>query len=341
MDSNKYKDLPIVSKILSGNASPSEKQEFENWLALNRNNKQEFERFKKIWNSAHHKHEYDLEAAHQKIKQKIAASEKPTRQIYDTLRRVAAILILPLAFSVLYWGYNTYKASDLQQIELTTITCPLGEIRQLDLPDGTTVYLNAGSKISYPQNFGNTENREVKLIGEALFEVTKDKEKPFIVDLGNVHIKVLGTVFNVSNYIDDSDLEVFLAEGSVELISYDKAHLPTNKMRMIPDQLATLTTTGQLLKLEMADFEDYGSWKDGYLVFNDEPLEEVVRKLKRKFDVEISTPQQIDKGSKINGNFANKSIIEILDILKYTSSISYTISVAPKNEKMHITLSID
>ncbi|MGQ7871167.1 FecR family protein [Sunxiuqinia sp. sy24] len=328
----------LLAKILSEEANTEEQKLFNDWLQQNPENNKEYERIKSLWESAQSKHKYDLTTAHSRIQQKIAAQTQSRHNLYRTLRKVAAIFVLPILFASLYWGVDLFRNEINQQTAINTISCPLGETMTVDLPDGSFVFLNAGSQISYPLSFDNLDTREVTLDGEALFEVAKDKDHPFIVDLGKIDIRVLGTIFNVSNYSEDSKTEIFLKEGSIELISFDNHDSPSNKLKMSPSQLARIATNGQLLELIKADADSYGGWRNGVLTFNDDSMEDVIRKLIRKYDVLIDFSEAKNIDSKINGSFKDKTIEEILDILKYTTSISYQVKNTNAKAKKHIII---
>ena len=330
---------PLLGKILTGEANSKEQKDFAGWLKQDVKNQREFERIKRLWGFARNKQDYDLGAAHSRIQKKIAAQIKPAGKLYRIFRKIAAILILPILIASIYWVPDLFRTVINQEVAIKTIRCPLGQTMELGLPDGSRVYLNAGSQISYPLRFDGCQyKREVFLNGEALFNVVKDKEHPFIVNLGKVNIRVLGTIFNVSNYSDDPKTEIFLKKGAIELISPDNQSPQFNRTKMAPNQLARMTANGQLLELIEADPDSYGVWKDGVLTFNDDSMEDVVRKLIRKYDVPIHFPEAKNIDSRINGSFKNKTIEEVLEILKYTTSISYQVNHTDDEMKKHIII---
>ena len=145
------------------------------------------------------------------------------------------------------------------------------------------VWLNSGTDLSYPSSFSEG-TRNVKLLGEAFFDVAKDAKHPFIVNLGKINIEVVGTKFNAVNYEHEGQTEVVLASGKVKL--FEKGE---NNSRLIsemkPGQLAIYLKAGNTISLKNVDIGKYTSWIGGKLIFRDDPMDEVVRKLDRWFNV--------------------------------------------------------
>ena len=177
-----------------------------------------------------------------------------------------------------------------------TVVVPYGKRTQIALSDNSTIWLNSGSKLVYPVHFADNK-REVFLDGEAVFEVTPDKNHPFHVVTRDMEIKVLGTVFDLCAYSDDSTVNTVLAHGSVELI-YKKGSLfgPT-KEKMVPGMLAVYDLTDETLVQKNVNTKDYTSWKDGYLVMEKNSLRSIAKKLSRYYNVsiEIESPELADE----------------------------------------------
>ena len=177
-----------------------------------------------------------------------------------------------------------------------TVVVPYGKRTQIALSDNSTIWLNSGSKLVYPVHFADNK-REVFLDGEAVFEVTPDKNHPFHVVTRDMEIKVLGTVFDLCAYSDDSTVNTVLAHGSVELI-YKKGSLfgPT-KEKMVPGMLAVYDLTDETLVQKNVNTKDYTSWKDGYLVMEKNSLGSIAKKLSRYYNVsiEIESPELADE----------------------------------------------
>ncbi|HEY9195630.1 MAG TPA: FecR domain-containing protein [Mucilaginibacter sp.] len=200
-----------------------------------------------------------------------------------------------------------------------TLTIPPGGQYQLVLPDGTQVWLNSSSSLSYPTEFtGNS--RTVKLTGEAYFEVAKNKDKPFYVEMNNVQVKVLGTHFNISAYADDNDLTTTLLEGSVQISKNGSLAL------LKPGQQAVIGTNANTIAVSKAHINEAMAWKNGYFMFNDDNIVDIMKKVSRWYDADIE----------YQGNFANqrfggtftrsKSITDLLKNLEQISNVHFKIT---------------
>jgi hypothetical protein len=168
----------------------------------------------------------------------------------------------------------TIKNQQKERVVMQTITSRQGMVTQFDLADGTKVWLNSGSALQFPNSFTG-DLREVKLQAEAFFKVTKNKEQPFHVHTKNLDIEVLGTSFNVVSYDDEHQAEVVLVEGKVKL-SDEKDQVKKEFGYMLPEQRAVYTEDAQKLEAQAVAVEKYIAWRDGNLVFRDDPMEDVV-----------------------------------------------------------------
>lgn len=200
-----------------------------------------------------------------------------------------------------------------------TITTPKGRNFELTLLDGTKVWLNAASSLSYPVAFNSTERR-VKINGEAYFEVAKNKRQPFVVEANGTEVKVLGTHFNVSAYDDDPSVKTTLLEGSVKV---SKNNIET---MLTPGKQAIAFNNTDNIKVLNADAEGAVAWKNGYFNFNNEDITTVMKTLARWYDIEVEYMPGI-KGKTYGG-----TISKFEDIDKMLSSIELTGTVHFKKE---------
>ncbi len=173
---------------------------------------------------------------------------------------------------------NSPKYSTSETV-FNTITTPRGGQYQLALPDGSKVWMNNASSIKFPVAFsGNT--REVVLSGEAYFEVAKNPNKPFIVHVNDLEVKVLGTHFNIMCYSDESSIKTTLIEGSVKLSKGNLSEL------LYPGKIASFQH--QSFTVADADIEQELAWKNGYFIFNKSDIETIMRQLARWYDVNVN-----------------------------------------------------
>ena len=166
-----------------------------------------------------------------------------------------------------------------------TLVVPYGKRTQLTLSDGSIVWLNSGSKLVYPANM--KEKRNVYIEGEAVFEVTHSEQHPFLVSTKDFEIKVLGTVFNVSAYPDDKVSSTVLEKGKIELTPNNKSIFRSNKLTIQPGTMALYNPDEKLFYQQQVDPKNYLSWRDGYFIFKNENLGNILKKLERYYNIEI------------------------------------------------------
>lgn len=224
----------------------------------------------------------------------------------------AVALIGVLGFSA-YHYYNS--------IHIITVST-LAEVKEITLPDGSAVTLNHHSTLSYSAKFNEQETRNIELSGGAYFDVTKDKEHPFIVQTNDVDIKVLGTQFNVDAYPKDSLIKTTLLEGSVAVSSNNTKE----NLILEPGQSAVYNKENISLTLEVAEnVQDYIAWRNGNLIFSNISLAEITRTLSNSFNVPIVFDDPELANYKMSGKFTVKDGFDkILQIMKNVCDFEYT-----------------
>ncbi len=183
--------------------------------------------------------------------------------------------------------------------EMNQLVIPHGKTSELTLPDGTRVWLNAGSRLVYPEFFVD-KNREVFLVGEAFFEVEQNKNQPFVVQTTDIRVRALGTQFNVSAYSSDDIIETVLTEGKVRL-EQNNTGMFTETTDLHPGQLAAFSKKERTARLKTVDIEHYTLWKEGLLKFESTDLSRVVKKLERYFNIRFKYDDPLLGGIKITG----------------------------------------
>lgn len=201
------------------------------------------------------------------------------------------------------------------------IQIPKGGEYELILPDGTHVWINSDSELSFPTQFDSTR-REVFLTGEAYFSVTKDKEKPFIVKVNeDIEIKVLGTQFNVQAYQDENTIETTLCEGSVN-VSDGK-----QKVTLTPSLQAVYSKSTKNLITRKVDTRLYSSWKDGLFVFENKALEEIMTTLSRWYNIHVFYANQAVKTYHFTGDLERYGDFrKTLGMIEKATSIRFVIN---------------
>jgi len=219
-------------------------------------------------------------------------------------------------------GQISYQAADNDQnnneIVFNTITTPMGGQFRVTLPDGSNVWLNAASSLTYPSRFKGSE-RHVELHGEAYFEIFKDKSSPFTVTAEDANIKVLGTHFNVMAYKNEPSVNTTLLEGSVSLSSKNAHAL------LVPGQQGAVDNKAQNITLHEVNVEDAVAWKNGYFSFRKQNLPAAMNKIARWYNVEVEYSGNVN--NKFLGGTVSRSenIQELLNYLELTGIAKFKI----------------
>ena len=218
-------------------------------------------------------------------------------------------------------GSIEYEIKDALGSDLNlsnTLTTAKGETYRLRLPDGSVVWLNAGSSLTFSPSLRNGGARRVELTGEAYFEISKDKIHPFVVHTTSQQVTVLGTQFNINSYADEPATTTTLLEGSIQL------NIGSIGSRiLVPGEQAKFENG--LLGVRKANLQEVVAWKNGYFRFNDEPIESVMRKLARWYNIDVSYSGS-PKGERFTGKLSRENnISQILNAMESTKAIHFKV----------------
>lgn len=212
------------------------------------------------------------------------------------------------------------SASDKKKNEMNQLIVPYGKTSEILLSDGTKIYLNAGSRLIYPDVFEGKQ-REVFLVGEAYFEVHKDPKHPFIVQTTDISVEDLGTQFNISAYPSDNVYETTLTEGRV-CIRENNAGLFDKSIDLVPNEMAAYNRDSKETKVRRVDVENYILWKDGMLKFASSDFNRITRKLERFYNIRITFHDPMVGMLKISGKLMlTEKKNEVMDVLSQTASV--------------------
>jgi len=214
------------------------------------------------------------------------------------------------------------KDVDIKKLVYNELRIPNGKTFQLELSDGTNVYLNAGTLLKYPVNFIKGKNRQVFLEGEAYFEVTKDTAHPFIVSANDIDIRVLGTKFNVNSYKESKYINTVLIEGSVAIY---KENDTKNLTYLTPGHIASWSNLENSISIDKVDTKEYTAWIDGKLIFKRRTFAEILKVLERHFDIEIINNYDSLNSQRFLASFDTESIEQILEYFKKTNDFNFEI----------------
>jgi ferric-dicitrate binding protein FerR (iron transport regulator) len=350
----------LLNKYFGGKSTENECSAISEWLSQNEHNRQLFAVLKKIQiEQEQNKSKYSgfADKAYARFSGRINKSDQQLKlqgQVKNreyrkqVLRYAAAVLIILVsAGGAFFMGYSMHHDKDHSEY---IIEVPYGGRSNITLPDGSHVWLNAGSKLIYSRQF-SAVRREVKLEGEAFFDVEKS-DQPFIVQTSHLSIHVLGTSFNVKSYPDDENIETTLVEGKIrierealanplflkprEKMTFHKRMEASEIVRVIePDRSEektspatspkAVTRTSGIEILEGVNTEEYTSWKEGDLIFNKEPLLNLARMLERKYDIKFVFQSEDLKNYSYSGTLRDFPLEQVLKALELTSPVKYKI----------------
>jgi len=326
MEKDRFDIDELISNYLLGSISTEENSELNNWLNASIDNQRYFSEQKALWElfETHKKmQKIDEQKAFREISRQI--NKSPRIGFFGYFQRAAAILLLPL-IAVSGFYYNKQKVDHVQVAQVTnTVETPLGMRSSLILPDSTKVWLNAGSKISFPVVFSN-EKRIVNLSGEAYFEVKKNKKWPFVVATKNVSVLVTGTTFNCNAYPENDQVQTVLVEGEVTIVNVSATALKS----MSPGELAIYSKKDGQITKKKTDLQKYIAWKNGKLMFRDDKMDKVVEKLERWYNVEFVISDKEISDYVYTATFVDESLDQVLKMLSISAPIRYTISERKK-----------
>lgn len=228
------------------------------------------------------------------------------------------VLVTKSADGRIIYNTNGEKTGAVNEVSYNTLTTPRGGEYQVVLPDGSQVWLNAESSITYPSSFVGKE-RLVQLTGEAYFEVAKNPAMPFKVNVnGKQQVEVLGTHFNINAYTEDQNIKTTLLEGSVRLIYKEKQAF------LKPGQIAINNLAGPLI-IKPADIQEVMAWRNGLFIFHEQNIVDVMKTISRWYDVDVEFKGDV-KSKEFGGVISKyKDITAFLEILKLSGGIRYKI----------------
>lgn len=324
----------ILGKYLAGEISEKEKIIVQNWLNESKSNAQEFELHKKAWEETHISFkssdsefrnvlnkiddQHELEIAIGQI-----STDRKVKQRFIFIAKIAASLLL---FATIWYHFNTVvpvtKSPEIA-IKIIHKHNPAGQKSKIYLPDGSEVWLNAESYISFPKKFSN-EKREVVLKGEAFFDVIKNSDLPFIVKAGKVSTTVLGTSFNVKAFENDHSIYVALKSGRVKVEIEHKAG--KEEMFLEPGEAIAYNRSKAKALKEEFDQELFLAWKDGVIVFKDAEFDEITSSLSRWYGVQFKIINRKNDSWSYTGSFDNAVLENVLQSISFTKEFSYNIN---------------
>lgn len=305
--------------VIAGNATSETKRSVLSNLNEENGSKEEYNQLKNAWALLASEKEmpsYQVEELYLNFQRQLKSRRISFK--LNTYLKYAAIFILAVGISSLYFYYQ--NNSEMQKATAsfnTLVVAENGQRSKVILPDSSVVWLNSGSQFSYNSNFGKT-NREIKLVGQAFFQVTKNKLLPLVVSCNDLKVKVLGTRFDVNAYPNNENISVALQSGSVELLH------STNESfhyRIVPGEMAQFDSHSEKVLIHEANIDRITSWTDGILYFSDSPMKEVFIQLERKYNIDIEVTNYKIYQSVFTATIKNETLEEIFRSIAFSCSV--------------------
>lgn len=314
-----------IFAFLDGKLTDDERKEFERIVELSPDLQNEIDEISFIRNiSAELNQHYQIDRQRNwnELLKKIRIANHRVKLLH-LARNTAAILIIPLLIST-YILFGKVQETMNKPVELTELLSAPGIVSRVDLPDGSEVWLNSGSVLTYPTRF--TDKREVLLKGEAYFKVASDRSNRFDVKTNDgLIISAFGTEFNINAYEGESNISATLVKGNIELL-----HPANNEIYNVKtnDQLIYNRENGKITS-SAVHMPVVTGWKDGKMVFRRAGMEEIIRRLSRRFNVDIRLEGKELYGYEYSATFTHESLSEILHLLEKSAPIRCRI-IEPK-----------
>lgn len=320
----------LIGRVLAGEADEQDHHSLQQWLAETEENRAVYKNLQQIWyETTLHDQFSNADSVYDKIlEQRDNIKENGNRSfpLWNTAfwKRVgvAAVFLLMIgALSYLWLQIDSAPAVLSGNTALVVRENPAGQKSKIVLTDGTIVWLNSESKMSYPSDFNDTIRRIV-LTGEAYFQVAKDADRPFVVVSGELQTTALGTAFNVRYYVGDSVATVFLVEGKVKIEDVKK---PGSLVFLEPGWGVRSKVDGIDLHRFTDLAEKWTGWRDGILFFDNAGILEVVKACERWYSVEFSIKGTPPEGWQFTGKFKNEYLENVLESMRYGKDFDYSI----------------
>lgn len=302
----------IISRVISGNASTNDILKLSEWLNADKRNELEFHKLKCYMDAeVSFNHSISPSLAFEKMQQKIRKQKQ--RRLWQIVLPVAAAVILLLLIPTIYQSNNKEKEQLYTYLSNNNKS-------EFQLKDGTKVVLNKNSKLTYSEAYGK-EKRHVELVGEGYFEVTKNAQKPFEVQVGDASIKVLGTIFNVEAIEDDEYITATLIKGSIRFES------PKQQVILSPNQQLRFEKSTQQIDVSSVDTDLEIAWKNDLLKYKSISFVSLLKDLEKRYNVKftILNKKLTDPAVTLSGTFTQEQSLEqILQVINKSLPIKWS-----------------
>ncbi len=324
----------LILNYLRGELTKEEETLLDRWLDANPANRSQLKSLSDIWETPlGYPGLVNMEDEQHKIWRRVHNENKAVKSAIPTrtssLRnawKYAAILLLVMGFGYFFWMETNTVSGEAPAVAIKVErTNPLGQKSKIHLPDGSTVYLNAGSRITYLSDFNNN-SRKLSLEGEAYFEVAKNPDIPFEVHTDGVVVTAVGTSFNVNAFVSKNIESIALNTGKVKIERIDVDGSQAVPSYLVPGDMAFFNH--QSGTIELSDYKgmDPFGWKDGRIVFHHASFDQVLETLSRWYNVEFTVEGSLRQKWNYSSTFENEVLENVLESLKFSENIDYSIN---------------
>ncbi|MGV8135818.1 MAG: FecR family protein [Mangrovibacterium sp.] len=324
-----------IVNYLSGEWEKCDSRLLTDWINESTDHQEQFRQLVDLWELDRlNRHEKDFNPDHAWIRLKSEMKPKASFMNrftqFKQLRKYAAIMILTLVAGTV--GYLLQKGIPKDPPSgVVEYTVPYGSKTHIRMPDGSGIWINAGSVIKYDQGFGNT-NRNLQLSGEAYFEVAKKKDLPFVVRAKSISVKALGTKFNVKAYPEETNIETILLEGRVEVQDMKNKN---EKILLKPNQKAGYSTIENNFSVSAIEDNSEISWYREKWIIRNMNMLQFTKLLERRYNIDFEFEDERIKTYEFGGTIKDETLEQVLTAITYSAPVNYSL----KNK--HVNLSID
>lgn len=338
-------DWILLGKVIAGEATVTERHQFDDWLAAHPDQQSVVDSLRQFWltpdakpNPADQTVAEAFERLQERINGQSNPVEVPVRPLWSWQPWAGWATAASVALVVGFLSWQQWRPATVARPLVEQVN-PKGTRSQIHLADGSTVWLNADSHLTYPKTFTGSV-REVSLVGEAFFTVTHNPKQPFVVRLKTGSVRVLGTSFNVRAYQGDSTVETAVVTGRVAFIPQPKAGSPRRTGRdpstppasdtlfLLPNNKAIQSLTRQSVVARPTVAANQIAWTESKLVFRNTPMGEVAKTLERWYGTPVTLESESLTQCPLTGTFQNQSLREVMSLIALTNRFQYELTAS-------------
>ena len=313
----------LLLHILNGEATSEEKEEFYNQLEKSKKEEELFYEVKSLWHrTSMQQIPVNNDAEFEELWQKIKESQrKASLSVSRTMFRYAAIVILLLGFGGIAGYFLANRNFEYAETGIQKYTATRGSVSIVEFPDGTKVWLNSESEITFREDH-KKKQRYAELTGEAYFEVTHRDDFPFIVKVSNLFVRDLGTTFNLKAYPEDDYIETSLVEGKIDILTENGNTVVT----LEPGESAVYSPGQRKMELHSVNNNVLSAWREGKFVIRDQRLEDIFNELSRWYGIKFQFQNDKLRDYRFTGNIKKSTTaLHVLKVLKVATDFNYRV----------------